>query len=303
MQVVKNFNDVINKELSAKSNVAFKKNLEVNITNGYQTVFSTSFQSYFVRVALILSDCLVEPKYKGSKTYLGATEYICKKVLKNSQWYQIFRKIIDVNDNANKAKHTKENIDIDINFTVKQYNNLIKEISDKTGMAAFKKFSLSGKNNQQNNIRNHPIFENYASVKYGMLDNIKYEIRLSPEYSKDVYTKTIQTKATIFIANNNKSDDYIQILVINKKTNKEMYRSNYVSVESSGQISFSLTTNEKSLDRRVLSIDIVLTHLKQYEYTYTTGKLFWKKEYSENRMKKLLERKITISQLLDRETN
>ena len=92
MKLLSNAESIIEKEFRLDNVIATKKTLETNIANSYKTKFFQELQIYVTKIGIALSKCVQDVKMT-TNTYLGSIDYVCKKILKNRQLYEVMRAI------------------------------------------------------------------------------------------------------------------------------------------------------------------------------------------------------------------
>lgn len=131
------FNDDANQQilnaLHEKSTTAWYKSLKEDAENSYETTFSASFQNFVTRLGLIIND-VSNRKFYGKSHYAEILEYICKTIIDDDF---IYKNLIKLNTKANASKHSKKNIDVDIDKTLTDYNSLIDKLISVSNCEAF----------------------------------------------------------------------------------------------------------------------------------------------------------------------
>lgn len=296
IQLVENANEKMNRLLREKSTTAYYKSLCDDIRRGYETVFATDFQTYVQRIGGCVQQCVIGKRMRYN-TYLGAVDFLCGDILHNKTCQKLMR-AVDVNDEANKGKHTIKNVNVDIGEVLNIYNHMIDVLVKETSLSALKICKLGVKSD----IRDKAIFEDKKSVKYGQVDNVKFQLMLSPQYKADPYTKRVETLLTIIWPEAHK-DFFFVISVTNKMNNKQIIAPKEINLSKPGNRKVKLSLSESALDRRVLSLEVSIQLKKEKEQSYTTGILFWKKNHSYLEKEDVAQTAVTISQLLRNESN
>lgn len=280
MIIKKNAEQIANNYLKRDNIVSTKKVLEINIKNSYTHKFIQELQIYVTKIGLVLNDCLEDINIRAH-TYLGSIELICKKVIKNDQLFNVM-KVIDINTSGNTMKHEIEDIKIDIEYTLKQYNNMISELIKATKIQAYKQCFL----NKKQNVRDVAFSTEKKHHKYFVIEDklnnrkVKMQIKINPNYEYDLYSKTAKSKVTIFWPEGYEQY-FINISVINTKNKRVMASKKEVHINNNeGKIAIWFTFNENDLDRRVIYFDVKIELLVNKVYNYTTGILFWKENHS-----------------------
>ena len=154
------------------------------------SLFFNAFQSFFVRISLIINKGLSEPKYtdinKNSKELDGnfskLVKFICLKVLKNESLnYEITCE--KVNPKANSLKHTIQNVCGDINAVVVIYNQIIDSLIEKLEFEELNnyKINLSGNWQWQSDDWDEKIENAIISENNYVFPQIQYENALMDE--------------------------------------------------------------------------------------------------------------------------
>ena len=276
MNLVNNANQIAAKKLGMDNSVGAYKSAATAMQHGYRHQFASSMQTYVTKIGLILSDCVVSPKI-STGTYLGSIDYICKKLLKNIQLYNVMR-AIEINDAGNEVKHTIKDVDLNIDFILKQYNSFVTEIVKATGLNAFKKCYL----NKERNARDIPLVAEEKHHKYFVVNNTKFQLKISPNYTVDQYSKKLTSKITIYWPEG-KANHFIDVQIKNPKNNNRLMGSiDKLDISNpNSKHAFVLNCSEADLDRRVLYLTVNITLYKQNSSTVTTGALFWKETHTQ----------------------
>lgn len=133
LQFLENANVIIQNSLHEKSTTAFYESLKDAVENSYETTFTTNIQNFVNRLGLIIND-VVNIKFYGENHYIELLDYICHQIIDDDYIYQ---KLSKLNKQANAAKHTKRNINVDINSNLTIYNTMIDKLIEVSGCNAF----------------------------------------------------------------------------------------------------------------------------------------------------------------------
>lgn len=258
--------------------VAAKKDLIYHIKNNHKIKFATALQIYVTKIGLVLEECVVHCSKNDkmrANTYLGSIEFICKRILQNQPLYKIM-KDIEVNSSGNADKHGIQDIKIDIDFTLKHYNILISEIIEHTGLKAFKECYLS----KSPKDRDIPILEESKHHKFFTILGIKFQLKMNQNYEVDPYNKTISSKLTLYWPEASPGK-FVSVIVKSEKTGKKLFSKKHIDISSANsKKAMNLNYTESDLDRRVLRLNVLIKVEEIGEkYVYSTGVLFWKKDY------------------------
>lgn len=271
------------KEYFARDNVvATKKALITNINNSYKHKFFQELQIYVTKIGLALVDCY-EGAYLKANTYLGSIDFLCKRVIRKEQIYNVM-KSININDNGNSNKHSLKDVEGDIDYTLQHYNHMIRELVYSTKLQTLKQCFLNKKNDERNaplvaEKKDHKYFV-MKHEKYSGNNEIKLELKINSYYEVDPYTK--KGLGTLMLCWPNSYEDYyINIKLTNTKTQKEICSKNHISLkEGKSSQSLPIYFCDSDLDKRVISLDVKLELLYEEDRCYTTGILAWKKYHS-----------------------
>lgn len=280
MKIKYNAELIVKNHLKKDNIVATRKALENNVNHSYKHKFFQELQIYITKIGLVLSDCLEDTKIKNN-TYLGSIEFICKRIIKKEQLYSVMR-AISINDAGNQMKHSINDISGDIEFTLKQYNNMISELVKTTNIQAFKQCYLNKKQNVRDVAFNTELKHHKYFIIKDMYNNkdVKIQAKINPLYEYDQYSKTAKSKITLFWPEGNPGY-YINVSVVNTKNKKTMVTAKEVSIgKSEEKVALNFTFNENDLSRRVISVDVKVDLLINKEHYYSTGILFWKDYHS-----------------------
>lgn len=297
MKLKTNSEKILNIHLNKDNFVSTKKALEANLKYNHKQKFFQELQIYITKLGIAISDCSLD-YHITRNTYLGAIDFLCKKVVGKTQLHSVM-KAININNAGNIMKHEIEDIKGDIDYTVKQYNQLISELIFATKLNSLKQCYLSKKEN----IRDVAFIEEQKHHKYFAIHDkrknkaIKFQLKLNPNYNLDPYTKTASSKITLFWpeANRGYSAD---VEIINTKTNKVIAKKQKISLQKEESKSiFALKFNENDIDRRVLSLKVRINLYRLTDKSYTTGHLFWKKNHSYNENVLVASHCETVTQL------
>ena len=290
MRLYYNSNEIAKSKLKMNNVVAAYKSVITAINNNYVHQFASSMQIYLTKLGLVLNDC-VEDVHIKAHTFLGSLDYICLKIIGNKQLYNVMR-AIDINDNGNNMKHEIKDLKIDIDFTLKQYNELISQLVKKTGLDAFKVCYI----NRTKNVRDIPITEDQRHHKYFTINNFKMELKISPNYTIDKYEKVLLSKLTLYWPEG-RSGFTADVVIINAKNNAHVGEIEQLDLsQGNSKHEFRLRCKEADLDRRVLELEVTITLRKKQQRTYTTGALFWKSYHSYDNFEEIEKRTEKISQ-------
>lgn len=119
-----NSNKIINENLHEKSTTAWYESLKEDAINSYETRFVASMQNFVTRLGLIISE-VSNKKFRGNAHYQEILYYICHQIIEDNS---IYKKLIKINKPANNSKHSKKNIDININEILTNYNLMIDKL-------------------------------------------------------------------------------------------------------------------------------------------------------------------------------
>ena len=291
MKLLPNAESIIEKEFHLDNVIATKKALETNINHSYKTKFFQELQIYVTKIGIALSKCVQDVKIT-TNTYLGSIDYICKKVLKNKQLYDVMR-AIHVNDEGNKVKHSNKNVEGDIEYTLKQYNQFVSEIIKGTKINSFKLFYL----NKKKNVRDIPLVEEKRHHKYFMIKNVKFQLKINENYEIDLYEKKGYSKLTLYWPEANKGYA-VNVVLTNPLNGRILGSINELEIDKfNSKHAFKLIFNESDLDRRILKIKVKVELLKLTDHYYETGALFWKKTHKYSRYDSIGEYTDVLTQL------
>ena len=294
IRLVPNANRIAERVLKMDNVVSIKSSLKYYIKNNLKTKFAADLQIYVTKLGLALEQCVCSNCKMYAHTYLGSIDFICKKLLNNIPLYNIM-KGIQINDSGNTVKHQIKNINIDIDFTLKNYNLLISEIVKATGLSAFKECYL----NKTPNVRDIPVVETTRHHKYFMVGDRKFQLKLNERYEVDPYTKGLSTKITLYWPEAMNDEEYASITVKSTKTGKVLCSNSHVDISrNNDKIAFPIQCTGDDLDRRVLSLDVTI-EIKQdkREFRYTEGALWWKRDVYEDVTKTICTHKEQVTQL------
>ncbi|MFA7130261.1 MAG: hypothetical protein WC167_00355 [Bacilli bacterium] len=116
------------KEYIYRDNVqaAYKETVE-KAKKGNKHSFALSMQVLITKVGFIIEEVVISPKKKGEDTCYVGMSYLCQRILKDKSLFQAL-KSTGINYFGNDVKHGLDDIDIDINNCLIQYNRLIKAL-------------------------------------------------------------------------------------------------------------------------------------------------------------------------------
>ena len=210
---------------------------------------------------------------------------------------QRLMRAIGVNDAANDGKHQIRNVHVSIEDVLDVYNKMIEELVTATGLTALNICHLKKKQD----VREVAIFDEKKSVRYGQIANVKYQLRLSPDYKADPYAKKVETTLTVFWPEAYEHM-FLNVTVNNNKNHKVLAAKQGIDLSKAGRWSLRISLHESDLDRRVLSVNVTIQLMKEQEQTTVTGHLFWKKEHSYTERKAVAQQvERQISQILRNE--
>lgn len=273
MKLLSNADSIVEKEFRLDNVIATKKALETNIANSYKTKFFQELQIYVTKIGIALSKCVQDVKIT-TNTYLGSIDYVCKKILKNRQLYEVMR-AIKINDEGNKVKHSNKNVEGDIEYTLKQYNQFVSEIIKGTKINAFKLFYL----NKKKSVRDIPLVEEKRNHKYFVIKNVKFQLKINENYDIDLYEKKGYSKLTLYWPEANK-DYAVNVVITNALNGKILGSISELKIDTfNSKHAFELSFSEADLDRRILKLKVDIKLLKLTNTQYETGALFWKKTH------------------------
>lgn len=277
MQIKKDANLIASKELQRNNVVAAYKSTKEAIKRNYRHNFVASLQMYVTKIGIILSHCVSGIELLHG-TFLGTLDYICLKVLKNPQLYKLMR-AVSINDTGNNMKHTINDINIDIDLVLDEYNKMISSIVKTTGITAFKKCYL----NREKNGRDVPIVDEKRHHKYFEVDGFKMQLKISPNYTVDQYSKSLCGKITLYWPEG-VPGYYADIDIVNNRTKRKMSSAAKIDLGSdNSKKAFTFNCKENDLNRRVLYLSVKIKLYRIERDSYTTGALFWKnKHYCSN---------------------
>ena len=167
MKLIPNSDKILNNYLNKDNFIATKKTLETNLKYNYKNKFFQELQIYITKLGIAISNCS-QDCHISRNTYLGAIEFLCKKVVGKTQLYSVM-KAININSAGNIMKHEINDINGDINYTLKQYNQLISELIFATKLQSLKQCYLSKKDN----IRDVAFIEEQKHHKYFAINEQK----------------------------------------------------------------------------------------------------------------------------------
>lgn len=291
MTFVPNANKKAEDLLKRDNIVAAHKSALEAMQKKYRHKFVESLQIYVLKIGMVLCECVPGQSLKAN-TYLGSLDFICNKVLQNKQLYNVMR-AIEINEGGNAMKHSIDDVNVNIDFVVNQYNNFISEIVKNTNLSAFKKCYLVVKSKNERDI---PIAKDAIHHKYFTINNLKFQLKISPDYTVDQYSKKLTSKITLYWPDGY-NDWYADVEIKNDRTHKIMGHAEKLNLSSGNdKHAFALTCGEKDLDRRKLDLTVKITLFKKKNRMYTTGALFWKKEHSESYYEEITAKTEKLSQ-------
>lgn len=295
MKLLYNANDIASNKLKMNNVVSAYKSVKTAVDNNYIHQFALSLQVYITKLGLILNECVSDINI-NAYTYLGSLDFICLRILNNRQLYKVMR-VIDINDNGNDMKHNLKDLKIDIDFTLKQYNELISQIVKATKLNAFKVCYINrGSNTKPRNLRDVPIAEDQRHHKYFTVNNFQLQLKISPDYTVDHYAKVLCSKLTMYWPQG-RTDCYADVFVKNVKTGANVAKIEKMDLsKNNAKHAFPLRCSERDLDRRVLKLEVTITLFKKKLNYYTTGILFWKQDHFYDRFEQVETKKEIVSQ-------
>ncbi len=128
-----NSNKIISENLHEKSTTAWYESLKEDAINSYETRFVASMQNFVTRLGLIISE-VSNIKFKGKRHYPEILTYICKQIIEDNS---IYKKLITINKPANNSKHSKKNVEINIDEILTSYNLMLDELIAVSNCDAF----------------------------------------------------------------------------------------------------------------------------------------------------------------------
>lgn len=297
MKLVKYADNKLFTALSQKTTKELFTALCDNVHHSNESAFISTLQSYVTRVGIGVHGCFEDAGKKFSM-YWQAIDFLCNKVLNNSTLYNMMR-AVGVNKEGNQIKHGLNNVNIAIKSVMLPYNQMIDELNEKTGLHSIMMCKISSKRD----IRQIPIFEERKSAKCGQITQVKYRLLLSPYYKADPYTKKIATKLT-FCWPEGYRDRFVDITVINRKTNKALSCQKDINISREGKHSFMINVAESELDKRVLDLSVNINLWKKCKskgFTFTPSIYddFGNKCYRRDEA----HAKVELSQLMKAELN
>ncbi len=132
--VVDNAESLIKNRLREKTTKACYESLKEDVNRRYESSFSTSFQNYITRLALLLDE-VVNKDMSSTHNYIAAINYICITILEDPNLYKNLKKI---NVAGNSVKHSTGNVSVDISSFMSYFNVMIDSIISKTGIQSFR---------------------------------------------------------------------------------------------------------------------------------------------------------------------
>lgn len=280
MDFVSNSNALAEKLLQRDNVVAVYKDMVDQFYKKHRTVFVQQMQVVITKIGIILSECSSGTKIKA-KTYSGSIDFICNNILKNKQILKIMR--VMINDDGNSVKHSIKDVEIEMGTLMEQYNLFIKEIVKATYINLFNKFLITPKRS----VRDIPIITEERHHKYFTIKNFKFQLKISPNYTVDQYTKMVSSKLTLYWPET-VQNYYAEINVVNSKNKRIICGRKKIDLgvnivnQRDGKIALTLNCTEADLDGRVLKlkIEVTLKHCVLNTHYIETGALFWKKTHS-----------------------
>ena len=291
-----NANEKAKEIFKRKNLIAARKAVEFHIKNNHKTKFATELQIYVTKIGLALQECVEPPHRMKTNTYLGSIEFICKKILSNTPLYNIMR-AIEINSNGNTDKHNIKDIDINIDFTLKNYNMLISEIVKNTGLSAFKTCYL----NKPQNSRDIPIVDETRHHKYFIVGGVNFQLKLNERYEVDPYSKTISSKITLYWPEGKKGN-FVSITVKAAKSGRTICAKSRQDIsQPNSKVALKFKCSEDEVERRVLYLTVTIkTEVQDIEYAGTTGILFWKEDHYKTVYKKTGKHTQELSQFFSK---
>lgn len=126
-------NEKISDALHEKSTTAWYESLKEDAINSYETRFAASLQNFVTRLGLIISE-VANRKFYGTSHYSEILDYICHQIIEDDYLY---KKLIKINKKANASKHTKGNVDVDVNQSLTTFNSMIDKLVSVSNCDAF----------------------------------------------------------------------------------------------------------------------------------------------------------------------
>jgi len=148
MKLIKDANRKV-KEYIYRDNVQAAYNDTVEkVKKGYKHSFALSMQVLITKVSFIIEEVVISPKKKGEDTCFVGMAYLCQKILKDES---LFRDLIStgINYSGNDVKHGLEDIDIDINNCLIQYNRLIRALVAKLKLPSLTALEIRARSRQK----------------------------------------------------------------------------------------------------------------------------------------------------------
>lgn len=140
MKFVKKANKIA-KKLIKKDNVQSPKKHALNAFVSKDVyLFSSQIQILITKIGLILSECSEDKKLQTGNSS-DSLQYICKNVLNDPKLLSDILKT-GINSAGNEAKHEIKDYKIDLDRCLKLYNQMIKELVQKTKIKSFKKLQI-----------------------------------------------------------------------------------------------------------------------------------------------------------------
>ena len=334
--LVPNADSIIKRLFYENSVIAYYHSACERYTNGYVNTFITDMQTLVTKLGVMMSAIAEPPKTKVSYCE-QSIRYLCCEVLDNPRLVEKFDEI-GLNEKGNKNKHSiAKNVNIDMLKCVTAYNNLVMRISDKYGLKSIEnmivkkvrdkktsdktsdktissssnQFFLSNKSNTNADSNKKYVDDCFAeknSVKYTLLGKNRIELRLSPNYSFDEYTKVATTQITLFWEDC--SDERLEIIIENSKTKKQLVHE-HISLNNLKKKNYPLHLKETDISNSTVKLSVKLKLLRKKKKDFqkcvmvTKGKIFKRtvpemQEYTQLVEYVAQEKTIELTNTLDR---
>lgn len=288
-----NSNEVIEKELREKSTVELYKIILYAVNSKNETAFISNMQSYITRIAIIISDLSLTNKIEGNK-YWQAIEYL-GNILQNNSLKKMLQ-AVEVNEQGNKVKHSKDNVEADIKECLHQYNRMINALIKKFGLQALKICFIQYNYNPDGKRDAPELFEEKNDEKFAAIKGVKFSVALSEKFTLDCYSKTLDT--SLIIAWPEKHLDFLFNVEVRNSTGYILGKKDNIFLDEIGSYNVVISAPKERLDGRKLNITIKVECFKRKRrmtYTYSIGVLDWKKEYEYDGNECVGETELTLS--------
>lgn len=272
--LVNNAENIIKKGLNTKEFTALKISVIERGEGNHITIFTISMQNLITQLGLVISQAVANQKMK-TKTYLGSIEYLCIKILKDTQLLKHL-KATEINENANQVKHSiKKNREISVKDSLYYYNRLVNSLTAVLNLPILKQAQIRLNNKQAKNT----IFEEKDHIKYELVGKYRFKFFLSPKYEFDRYSK--EAIASLDITWDKKYDREAKISIFSSVTNKQLMHMSFgLSKQNSRTVKFKVTENDFERNSKTIKIKVNILVLHHYteteveEVKYTSGFIF-----------------------------